>query len=402
MSQYRIAVNTSLTSVTYGTPRLAIGVEVIRAIVVGGGGGGGITDGDKGDITVSGSGTVWTIDAGAVTLAKMANIATDSFLGRDTAGTGVPEVLSVATAKTLLSLTGTNSGDVTLAGTPDYLTIAGQVITLGQIDLTTDVTGRLPFANLATVASGKILGRHGGGSGNVQEVGLDGGLEFQGANIRREALTGDVTAPAGSNTTTITPAINPTWVTSLPWSKITTTPTTLSGYGITDAVATTDTRLIQPTAVDASQMIPRTANGVSLATTEYATNKQVFDYIGFDFTTQQTATFDVVTPTGWTGSTVAFIPIWTAASSSGTLELEFSARVYADDDAIDQAYGTAQSSTDTLLAANDIHYGPQTDAVTPAGTVAAQRLMTVQIARDVATDTLGAIALLKKVLVIWL
>ena len=28
-----------------------------------------------------------------------------------------------------------NSTDVTLAGTPDYITIAGQVITRGQIDL---------------------------------------------------------------------------------------------------------------------------------------------------------------------------------------------------------------------------------------------------------------------------
>ena len=61
---------------------------------------GNVGDGDKGDVTVTGG--VWTIDAGAVTLGKLAPIATDSFLGRDTAGTGVPEVLSPAQATSLL------------------------------------------------------------------------------------------------------------------------------------------------------------------------------------------------------------------------------------------------------------------------------------------------------------
>lgn len=39
---------------------------------------------------------------------------------------------------------------VTLAGTPDYLTISGQEVTLAEVDLAADVTGALPVANGGT------------------------------------------------------------------------------------------------------------------------------------------------------------------------------------------------------------------------------------------------------------
>ena len=41
-----------------------------------------------------------------------------------------------------------NSTDVSLGGSYDYITISGQTITRNQINLTTDVTGVLPSANL--------------------------------------------------------------------------------------------------------------------------------------------------------------------------------------------------------------------------------------------------------------
>lgn len=47
------------------------------------------------------------------------------------------------------SVGGTNTGDVTLTGTPDYITIAGQVITVGLVDLSTDITGQLDAAEIA-------------------------------------------------------------------------------------------------------------------------------------------------------------------------------------------------------------------------------------------------------------
>jgi hypothetical protein len=51
--------------------------------------GGGLSDGDYGDVSVSGTGTVLTIDNGAVTPAKMSNGAAFSVLGRATSPAGV-------------------------------------------------------------------------------------------------------------------------------------------------------------------------------------------------------------------------------------------------------------------------------------------------------------------------
>lgn len=61
-------------------------------------------DGDKGDITVSSSGAVWSIDNDAVTYAKMQNVsATDKVLGRSSAGAGdVEEITMTAAGRALM------------------------------------------------------------------------------------------------------------------------------------------------------------------------------------------------------------------------------------------------------------------------------------------------------------
>lgn len=93
-----------------------------------GGGGGGPADGDYGDITVSGAGTVWTIDNTVVTFAKVQNIATSRFLGRTTAGSGPVEELTAASAKTLLAITASDvSGLATVATTGSAADLTGNL-----------------------------------------------------------------------------------------------------------------------------------------------------------------------------------------------------------------------------------------------------------------------------------
>lgn len=95
-------------------------------------------------ITVAGTGTVTS-----VAIIGTDGIEVDSGSPITTTGT-IQLGVNASTMKTTLDLTGTNSGDVTLAGTPDYITLSGQVITRNAIDLAADVTGALPIANGGT------------------------------------------------------------------------------------------------------------------------------------------------------------------------------------------------------------------------------------------------------------
>ena len=61
----------------------------------GGGGGEPVSDGNKGDITVTGNGSVWTVNQQAITFAKMQSIGTNTVLGRADTGTGSVQELQI-------------------------------------------------------------------------------------------------------------------------------------------------------------------------------------------------------------------------------------------------------------------------------------------------------------------
>jgi hypothetical protein len=63
--------------------------------------------------------------------------------------------------------------------------------------------GQVTYQKIQNVTPDRLLGRDSSPAGVVQELSVSDGLEFTGSGIRRSALTGDVTAAAGSNSTTI-------------------------------------------------------------------------------------------------------------------------------------------------------------------------------------------------------
>ena len=141
--------------------------------------------------------------------------------------------------------------------------------------------------------------------------------------------------------------------------------------------------------VPAAQMIPKTTAGCGVNSSETTTNDQNYDTCDFDTAADELANFMLVMPNNWNYGTVTFKPYWTADSGSGTACFALSGIAYADDGALDQASGTSQSSTDTLLAAGDMHIGPTSSAITITGTPAANKPVQFTVFRDVSEDTLG-------------
>jgi hypothetical protein len=66
--------------------------------------GGSVADGNKGDITVSGSGSAWTVNLSSITNAKLATVGANTLKGNNTGSTAVVTDLSITNVKTMLSL----------------------------------------------------------------------------------------------------------------------------------------------------------------------------------------------------------------------------------------------------------------------------------------------------------
>lgn len=150
---------------------------------------------------------------------------------------------------------------------------------------------------------------------------------------------------------------------------------------------------LQTAWVPANAMVARSTNGAASVSREVGTNRVMTKTMDFDTATQEFAQFSVRFPKGWNEGTVQHIPLWYAASGAASAGVVWAcqAGAFANAAAIDTAFGTEQTSTDELLAADQVHIAPTSPAITIAGSAKPGDWVTFQVKRNVAdaADTLG-------------
>ena len=233
------------------------------------------------------------------------------------------------------------TGDVTASQNSNSTTIANDAVT---------------NAKLANVATSTIKGRVTAGTGDPED--LTGTQATTLLDVFTSSLKG--LAPASGGGTSNFLRADGTWA----------APAGGGGGGSTNLW------------IAASQWIPRTTTGVGVDSTETTTNRQNFDQLLFDAATDEFAQALVVMPTNYNAGQVTARFYWTATTGSGAVVWGLQGLAYSDDDALDTATGTAQTVTDTLLAANDMMISGATSSVTIGGTPGANKAVQFQIYRD--------------------
>lgn len=132
-----------------------------------------IPDGDKGDITISGGGSTWTVDNGAITNAKMASVATSTIKGRATAGTGAPEDLTPAQVKTLLQIAFADITGAVPTWNQNTTGSAAKLTTARAISITGDATWSTSFDGSGNVTGALTLANSGVTAGTYPKVTVD-------------------------------------------------------------------------------------------------------------------------------------------------------------------------------------------------------------------------------------
>lgn len=161
----------------------------------------------------------------------------------------------------------------------------------------------------------------------------------------------------------------------------------------TDVAAATVTQGQHTLWVPAGAMVSRTTSGAASGSVETSTNKIMIDTLDFDSSADEFAQFSVQMPKSWNEGTIIAQFVWSHPSTATNFGVAWflQAVAFANDDALDTAFGTAVGVTDTGGTTDDLYITSETAAITVAGTPGAEEYVVFQIYRDVsdAGDTMA-------------
>lgn len=219
-------------------------------------------------------------------------------------------------------------------------------------------------------------------------------LSYTGAAQSGQPTSGDVNAPAGAATSITTTS---TKINGIGW---------LAGYARNDVgnyAAGTSTTIRNA----ASAVMGCDSNGVdtqSLTLTSASArhalavvpvkaanvypSEETFD---FDQNNEESAEWEVVMPSTYTGGTVTVKFHWTTSVASGNVVWGCQAICVGDNETMKTAFGTAQTVTDGSNGTDKMNLSAATSAITIAGTPAASKTVVFRVYRDAtnASDTLA-------------
>jgi len=145
--------------------------------------------------------------------------------------------------------------------------------------------------------------------------------------------------------------------------------------------------------VPAVAMTARTSNGAAAGTVETTTNDVMIKTYDFDATTAEYVQFAIQMPKSWNEGTLVAQFLWSHAATTTNFGVAWGLQAvgFADSNALDTAFGTAQVVTDTGGTTNALYITTETAAITVAGTPTAEEYVVYQAYRDPANagDTMA-------------
>ena len=143
----------------------------------------------------------------------------------------------------------------------------------------------------------------------------------------------------------------------------------------------------------AGAMIPSETSGAESKSEELATNDVMVSYLAFDAATKEYAQFTVQMPKSWNGGSVVAQFLWKHSATATNFGVVWGIQAvsFANDDAMDEAFGAAQEVADTGGTTADLYITTEASAMTPAGSLTSEALVVFRVYRDPtnASDTLA-------------